>query len=228
MQQDVSEHILDIAVLEIEQRGIVDFSLSGVAHSAHVSKSTVYKLYPTKDDVMLAVFRRELLLRLQQAQSVSHCSLLNNVEKVLTFHALSIALQCQSPSQHGLKFLPTNPTLWHKAKKSRVDEMTALLQRIYKFPEYLLEQACIAAEIKMSPRQIVLAELDLMAQERGYIVNILNVATRNQYLCLPIEHYVGSLEHQLLTHCDNPVLIVDRAKIARWIHRDLNLETHSN
>ncbi|MGK8525418.1 TetR family transcriptional regulator [Nocardia asteroides] len=57
-ESDVATKITDAVVSMLESGGYDAVQLRAVARSAHVSLATVYKLFPTRDDLMLAAVER--------------------------------------------------------------------------------------------------------------------------------------------------------------------------
>lgn len=54
-----TEHILDAAVVEFEQHGFRRVALEDVARRARVSRTTIYRRFANKDDLVAAVIERE-------------------------------------------------------------------------------------------------------------------------------------------------------------------------
>lgn len=57
--EQVTEHILDAAVVEFERHGFRRVALDGVARRAGVSRTTIYRRFANKDELVGAVIERE-------------------------------------------------------------------------------------------------------------------------------------------------------------------------
>lgn len=56
-------HILDVALYELEHTGFAGFSIEAVAERAGVNKTTIYRRWPTREDLALAALECNTVMR---------------------------------------------------------------------------------------------------------------------------------------------------------------------
>ncbi|QIZ77043.1 TetR/AcrR family transcriptional regulator [Ferrimonas lipolytica] len=182
-----AETILDVAERQLAKQGIVDMSLGTVAAEVGCSKATIYRHYANKDELMLAVFNRELLWRLNMSQKILDAECFNALERLVLFSTSNVVYRTEHPYAHGLAFLATNSVLWRRASKDSKQGLVTNIERVRRIPSLIIEQEpSVAAQTEQ-----VKAVLDAMfALERGYIAANCNFVYGAIYNCLPNRHYI--------------------------------------
>ncbi|QIZ77041.1 TetR/AcrR family transcriptional regulator [Ferrimonas lipolytica] len=178
--------ILQAAVQQLRQYGIIDFSLSALASTLGCSKSTIYKHFPNKSELMIAVQSRTLQSNIQAAKILLHHPALSTQEQLLALHGFPILMQMRSPADHGLRFLPVNQAMWLDANPATVDHWAGDLMWLFRAAEMSLKRAVRAGKLAASPKQLSLVSVDMMALQRGKMTMLDNVgmAQPEQYKVL--------------------------------------------
>ncbi|WP_345333197.1 TetR/AcrR family transcriptional regulator [Ferrimonas pelagia] len=193
MSKDVRTAILKASVVQLRKVGTNNFSLSYVAHMIGASKTTVYKHFPNKEEVFLALFKENLEQRLSTGRALRHCDSLTSLEKVIAYYSIGIIRRRQHTHQIGLNFLPTNIHLYKKARPELIEDVHSKLQQNHRFPRFFLDEAieCDAITVPTSLRHETL--LDLLMIERGLVCNLMNFGLESYYSGLPNIYFIDKL-----------------------------------
>ncbi|WOT04467.1 TetR/AcrR family transcriptional regulator [Shewanella youngdeokensis] len=171
---DVRNSILQAAEQEIAKRGIVQFSLSGLAHVIPTSKSTVYGHFPNKDELLVEIFNHQADKRILVGISLDNSTDLSTADKCVIYFCYSVYANLQNITGNGVRFLPSNPQLWKRAKPDTVECMKRQLKQIHTLPINYLKDARLTGELTATDAEINYAVIDLLTIERGAIINLTN------------------------------------------------------
>ncbi len=150
----------------IEQQGLVSFRFSELAPLAGCSAGTLYKHFSSKEDLLIAIFSRQVEGLVARQPHFLSCPL-SQAECWIAMHLYGVLVSQQATWALGLNTLGGAPKVLERASEFRVQELKMYLEQFYNTILRVIEGARIQGELTASDQQVQLIHTMMSYFHRG-------------------------------------------------------------
>ncbi|GAA5194037.1 TetR/AcrR family transcriptional regulator [Ferrimonas gelatinilytica] len=158
--------LIRLAERLIEQQGLVSFRFSELAPLAGCSAGTLYKHFASKEDLLIAIFARQVEGLVASQPHFLSCSL-SHAECWIAMHLYAVMASQQANWSLGLNTLGGAPQVLEKASDFRVQELKMYLTQFYNTILRVIEGARIQGELCATDQQVQTVHTMLSYFQRG-------------------------------------------------------------
>ncbi|WOT05486.1 TetR/AcrR family transcriptional regulator [Shewanella youngdeokensis] len=198
-KKETFDLVLDTAARLTTQQGVLSISIPAIAKEAGCSVATIYRHFPTKEDIALGLWNRFLIryyilpkIEIQSRNLPFEC-------EVYACYLCGIYKSLSSPDRSGVQFLPAMPTFFENGCHNLVLQSRHLLDTVAKLMITPLTQKAVQNDSNQASSSIALLNISTLALERGLCLQLSNPLTRQKLQPLTFDNIFTIFQTHLVS-----------------------------